>query len=91
MEERDFLHSFKNGFIEFKVEKAWIKNNNINQSLITLQWYDKDWQPLYTDKVREDKNYVYFKTETSGFSCFAITESAADEKKQPGNFEKPGR
>ena len=75
--------SFKNGFIEFKVEKAWIKNNNINQSLITLQWYDKDWQPLYTDKVREDKNYVYFKTETSGFSCFAITESAADEKNNP--------
>ena len=25
--------SFKNGFIEFKVEKAWIRENNINQSL----------------------------------------------------------
>ena len=72
--------SFKNGFIEFKVEKAWIKDNNINQSLVTLQRYDKGWQPLDTKKVREDRNYVYFRTETTGFSCFAITEYAADEK-----------
>ncbi len=72
--------SFKNGFIEFKVEKPWIKENNVNQSLITLQWYDKSWQPLYTEKVKEDRNYVYFKTETPGFSCFAITEYTADEK-----------
>jgi PGF-pre-PGF domain-containing protein len=72
--------SFKKGFIEFKVEKAWIKENNVNQSLITLQWYDKDWQPLYTEKAREDRDYVYFKTETPGFSCFAITEYTADEK-----------
>jgi len=72
--------SFKEGFIEFKVEKAWIKENNINQSLITLNWYDKGWQSLYTEKVREDSNYVYLKAETPGFSCFAITEYAADEK-----------
>ncbi|MGB9941011.1 CARDB domain-containing protein [Methanosarcina sp.] len=72
--------SFKDGFIEFKVKKAWIKENNINQSLITLNWYDKGWQPLYTEKVSEDSNYVYLKAETPGFSCFAITEYTADEK-----------
>ncbi len=75
--------SLKNGLIEFKVEKAWIEDNNINQSLITLQWYDKGWQPLYTKKVREDKNYVYFKSETPGFSCFAITKYTADEENKP--------
>ena len=70
---------FENGFIEFKVEKAWIKDNNINQSQITLQLYDGGWQPLNTEKVTEDTNYVYFKSETPGFSCFAITKYAAGE------------
>ena len=73
--------SLKNGFIEFRVEKAWIEDNNVNESLITLQWYDKGWQPLYTEKVREDENYVYFKAETPGFSFFAITEYAGQKEK----------
>ncbi|WP_292389131.1 PGF-pre-PGF domain-containing protein [Methanosarcina sp. UBA5] len=71
---------FKNGIIEFKVEKAWLDENNVNQSEITLQWYNEGWQPLYTEKVKEDTNYVYFKSETSGFSCFAITNYSADEE-----------
>jgi len=84
--------SFKNGFIEFKVEKAWIKENNVNESQIILQWYDKGWQPLYTEKVREDSNYIYFRTETPGFSCFAITEYIIDENglqemKEEGKIE----
>ena len=72
--------SFKNGVIEFKVKKAWIIENNVSQFHITLQWYDKGWQLLDTKKTREDNDYVYFKTETPGFSCFAITEYKADEK-----------
>ncbi|HWQ48313.1 MAG TPA: PGF-pre-PGF domain-containing protein, partial [Methanosarcina sp.] len=63
----------ENGAIEFKVEKPWIEENNINQSQIILQWYNEGWQPLNTEKVKEDTNYVYFKSETPGFSCFAIT------------------
>ena len=42
--------SFKNGVIEFKVEKAWIRENNVSQFYITLQWYDKGWQPLEHEK-----------------------------------------
>jgi PGF-pre-PGF domain-containing protein len=72
--------SLENGLVGFKVEKAWIKDNNINQSLVTLQRYDKGWQPLYTEKVKEDNNYAYFKSKTPGFSCFAITEYTANEK-----------
>jgi hypothetical protein len=72
--------SLENGLVGFKVEKAWIKDNSINQSLVTLQWYDKGWQSLYTEKVKEDKNYVYFKSKTPGFSCFAITEYNVDEE-----------
>src|SRR5665647_1561561 len=66
--------SLRNGFIGFRVDRTWIKDNNVNESLITLQWYEKGWQPLHTEKIREDNNYVYFKAEVSGFSCFAITE-----------------
>lgn len=68
----------ENGAIEFKVEKPWIEENNINQSQIILQWYNESWEPLDTEKVTEDKNYVYFKSKTSGFSCFAITNYSVD-------------
>jgi clumping factor A len=71
--------SIEHGFIEFKVEKSWIKKENINESLITLQWYKENWQSLDTEKVREDKNYVYFKAETPGYSSFAITEYAGQD------------
>ncbi|MHB8103890.1 MAG: PGF-pre-PGF domain-containing protein [Methanosarcina sp.] len=76
--------SLRNGFIGFRVEKTWIKDNNVNESLLTLQWYEKGWQPLRTEKVREDKNYVYFKAEVSGFSCFAITEYAGNKENIKG-------
>ena len=74
--------SLKNGFVGFKVEKAWIEDKNINESLVTLQLYDKGWQPLHTEKVREDDNYVYFKAETPGYSSFAITEYSGQEEKE---------
>ena len=66
--------SLKNGVVAFKVEKAWINDSNVNESLITLQWYNNSWEPLYTEKVGEDNNYAYFKSKTPGFSSFAITE-----------------
>ena len=66
--------SIKSGFVEFKVEKAWIKDNNISEAQVVLQRYDNNWQPLYTEKVGEDENYIYFKSETPGYSFFAITE-----------------
>ncbi len=77
--------SIRNGLIEFKVEKSWIKDENINETLITLQRYDEDWQPLYTEKVREDKNYVYFEAETPGYSFFAITEYEGSGEIQGAN------
>ncbi|AKB52780.1 hypothetical protein MSBRW_3527 [Methanosarcina barkeri str. Wiesmoor] len=68
----------ENGVIEFKVEKPWFEENNINQSQITLQWHNESWEPLNTEKVKEDTNYVYFKSKTPGFSCFAITSNSID-------------
>ncbi|MDD4523997.1 MAG: PGF-pre-PGF domain-containing protein, partial [Methanosarcina sp.] len=76
--------SIRSGLIEFRVEKSWIKDENINKSLITLQRYDEDWQPLYTEIAREDNNYIYFKAKTPGYSFFAITEYTG----QSGNEEE---
>jgi PGF-pre-PGF domain-containing protein len=72
--------SLKNGFVGFKVEKARINDSNVNESLITLQWYNQGWHPLYTEKVGEDTNYIYFRSEVSAFSCFAITEYAGQKE-----------
>ncbi|MGB9926873.1 MAG: PGF-pre-PGF domain-containing protein [Methanosarcina sp.] len=73
--------SIKNGVVGFRIEKAWIKNNNVDEAFITLQWYDKEWQPLYTEKTGEDQDYVYFIASTPGYSSFAITEYTAGEIK----------
>jgi clumping factor A len=56
-------------------------NNSINESLITLQWYNTSWEPLYTKKVGEDNNYSYFTSETPGYSFFAITANAGEANK----------
>lgn len=72
--------SLENGSIGFRVEKSWINNNSINESLVTLQWYNKSWEPLYTQKVGEDNNYSYFISKTPGFSFFAITYTGEADK-----------
>jgi clumping factor A len=76
--------ALKDGSVGFRVEKAWIKEQNISDSLITLQRYDNGWKSISTKKVGEDENYVYFEAETPGYSCFAITDStgqSGDENK----------
>jgi len=76
--------SLENGLVGFRVEKDWIENNNVSESLVTLQWYNKDegWKLLDTEKTGEDEKYVYFESQTPGYSFFAITEYNAEEEKQ---------
>jgi PGF-pre-PGF domain-containing protein len=70
----------ENAYTGFKVDKGWINNNSVNESNITLLWYDDStWEPLITEKTGEDKNYVYFTAETSGYSCFAISEYTGED------------
>lgn len=71
--------SHKNAYTGFKVDKEWIKNNSVDESNITLLWYDSKWKPLRTEKTGKDDNYVYFRAETSGYSCFAISEYTGEE------------
>lgn len=63
-----------NPVIGFKVEKSWLKENEILESSIKLWRYNDDvWNLLLPEKVNEDDEYVYFEAETPGFSPFAIT------------------
>jgi len=76
--------SHENAYTGFKVDKEWIKNNSVEESNITLLWYDSKWEPLATEKTGEDDDYVYFRAETSGYSCFAISEYTGED----GTVEK---
>ncbi len=60
--------------VAFKVEKEWIKNNEIELEHITLCRYSGGaWEYLDTTISDEDNSYVYFTSKTPGFSPFAIT------------------
>jgi PGF-pre-PGF domain-containing protein len=59
--------------IEFKVNKPWITDNNINETTIKLNRYNGSWTVLHTSKLGEDDVSSYFEAETPGFSLFAIS------------------
>ncbi len=73
----------KDFLIDFKVEKSWLEENNIDAGNIRLfRHADEKWNELPTSQTSEDEEYVYFESQTPGFSAFAIAaveESELDE------------
>ncbi|WP_342304249.1 PGF-pre-PGF domain-containing protein [Methanolobus sp. ZRKC5] len=66
--------AISNPKINFKVEKSWINENEIDLSTITLCRYsDSNWGQLPTERQGEDDLYFYFASTTPGFSPFAIS------------------
>jgi PGF-pre-PGF domain-containing protein len=66
--------NIENPVVCFKVEKSWIKDKNIDKSSIILNRYsDKKWEQFPVNLSRQDDEYLYFTSKTSGFSSFAIT------------------
>jgi PGF-pre-PGF domain-containing protein len=66
--------NMENPVIGFKVEKKWIESNDLEHGSITLnRYYNEEWIPLPTSKTNESVSYIYFESQTSGFSPFAIT------------------
>ncbi|MDI9393938.1 MAG: PGF-pre-PGF domain-containing protein [Euryarchaeota archaeon] len=66
--------NIENAIVCFRVKKSWIEDQSIDQSSIILHRYsDKKWNELPTTLLREDDRYLYFTSETPGFSSFAIT------------------
>ena len=65
-----------NATIEFKVNKTWINERNMDEATITLNRYsdmNNNWSALPTSKIEEDTTSLYFASETPGFSLFAIS------------------
>jgi len=59
--------------INFKVEKSWITNNNIDVNTITMNRYvNGAWTPI-TTKLVSSNGYYYFEAESPGLSVFAVT------------------
>jgi hypothetical protein len=67
--------------VGFKVERSWMANNNVDKAAIRLYRYSADtWNSLPTAITGEDDQYVYFESQTPGFSPFAIsTEETTTE------------
>jgi PGF-pre-PGF domain-containing protein len=71
--------------INFEVEKSWLSENNIDISTVNLYRYSEgNWNPLVTTQIGEDEDHLYFLSETTGFSPFAITGKTKAESVQPG-------
>ncbi|AAM03932.1 cell surface protein [Methanosarcina acetivorans C2A] len=69
--------NIENSVIGFRVEKAWIQDEKIDQISILLNRYnDKKWEQLPANLSGEDDTYLYFTSEVPGFSSFAITGMA---------------
>lgn len=74
--------------ISFKVEKSWINENNIDKPTIRLNRYcDGNWNQLMTTMLGEDARYLYFESQTPGFSPFAITGEKASVSYSSGASE----
>jgi chitinase len=69
--------NIENPEIGFKVEKSWLQDKNIDPASITLNRYnEKTWEKRPVNIYGEDSKYLYFTTNVSGYSFFAITGTA---------------
>lgn len=69
-----------NPVIGFSVSKAWLTENEVKEGSIALYRHSEGkWNNLNTIKVGEDDSYIYFESETPGFSPFAISANAEED------------
>ncbi|AKB37423.1 Cell surface protein [Methanosarcina siciliae C2J] len=65
--------NIENAVVGFRVEKAWLEENEIDADSLNLWYYDDSWSKLDTEKLDEESDtYVYFEAETPGFGSFVI-------------------
>ncbi|MFZ3077308.1 MAG: PGF-pre-PGF domain-containing protein [Candidatus Aenigmatarchaeota archaeon] len=62
-----------NTVIEFFADKKWVSDGGINVSTVALNRLSGNWTKLPTSKTGEDSEKFYFRSDTPGFSYFAIT------------------
>ncbi len=67
--------------IGFRVEKSWLKENNIPELSVRMSVYKgSSWNILPTYKIGEDDTYIYYEATCSEiYSSFAIVETVQKE------------
>ncbi|MDD3245661.1 MAG: PGF-pre-PGF domain-containing protein [Methanosarcina sp.] len=71
--------NFENAVIGFRVNKAWLEENEVDTDSLSLWYYNDSWSKLETMKIDEENDtYVYFEARTPGFGPFVIVASGKD-------------
>ncbi|HJH32588.1 MAG TPA: PGF-pre-PGF domain-containing protein [Methanosarcinaceae archaeon] len=71
--------TISNAEIHFKVDKNWIKQNNVDSGdIILVKYHDEKWTQLPTTETSDDSENVYYSAKTTEFSPFAIIAKTAD-------------
>ena len=63
--------------INFKVDKAWLKDNNVDKSRIVLYRWEGFWKELPTILVNDGSENVEYQALTEGFSYFAVAAAGS--------------
>ncbi|MFO7872218.1 MAG: PGF-pre-PGF domain-containing protein [Candidatus Undinarchaeales archaeon] len=82
--------SIENAGISFNVDNSWTNEKSINIEKIRMHRYVSSWEELSTNKVEEFSEYVSFKSETPGFSYFAVTGQEKTVEEPPAEDETYG-
>ncbi|WP_305064394.1 S8 family serine peptidase [Methanococcoides sp.] len=78
-------HGFEKRIIDssigFRVEKTWLKENNVPEFSVRMSIYKgSSWNILPTYKIGEDDKYIYYEATSSEiYSSFAIVETVQKE------------
>lgn len=91
--------NLENAVIGFKIEKAWLEENEVDTDSVNLWYYEDSWSKLDTRKIDESNStYVYFESETPGFGSFAIVaddvidiEPVSTEEPENNTASEPSR
>lgn len=77
--------------IGFRVEKTWLKENNVPEFSVRMSVYKgSSWNILPTYKIGEDDTYVYYEaTPSEIYSSFAIVETVQKETTAADTTESP--
>jgi hypothetical protein len=84
--------NIQNAVINFKVEKSWVKENDIDQSSIAVYKYDdkkKEWEKTTVTLSSEDDQFLYFTANVPGYSSFVITGDAGKKEEQSTVASEP--
>lgn len=75
----DVAHSFSNAEVSnssflIRVSKTRVQQMGIEPETVVIhRYHDNEWQRLSTKMVRETKTHYIYRTQTPGFSTFAVT------------------